>query len=175
MMSTIEIAPIAEAIAKVRRVFAARPQAARNQDAPAVATMAGGLRCEIVAPTGHRVHADMPVAIGGGESAPPPGWYLRAAMASCAATLITMRAAELGIALDRLSVTVRSESDKRGLLGMDDVGAGNDNLRMEILLAADGVAPAALQDIAEWSYAHAPVSSTIASAPKCRVTIETGG
>ena len=36
-------------------------------------------------------------------------------------------------------------------------------------------ARAALQDIAEWSYAHAPVSSTIASAPKCRVTIETGG
>ncbi len=53
-------------------------------------------------------------------SAPSPGWLLRAAEASCVATLITMRAAMLGIDLDTLEVTVDSVSDDRGLLGVDD-------------------------------------------------------
>ena len=174
-MTRSESEPIARAVAKVRRVFAARPQVARADDAPATATMAGGLRCEIAHPSGYRVHTDMPAALAGGDTSPPPGWYLRAAMAACASTLITMRAAELGIALDALSVTVRSQSDKRGMLGMDDVGAGCDDLRMEVSLAAAGVSPAALRDVVEWSYAHAPVSSTIASAPACQLTVDAGG
>jgi uncharacterized OsmC-like protein len=174
-MTRTEIEPIANAIAKVRRVFAARPQVARADDAPATATMTGGLRCEMVHPSGYRVHTDMPSALAGGDTSPPPGWYLRAAIAACASTLITMRAAELGIALDELSVTVRSQSDKRGMLGMDDVGAGCDDLRMEVRLAAEGVSPAALREVVEWSYAHAPVSSTIACAPTCQLTVDAGG
>ena len=57
---------------------------------------------------------------GGGAAAPTPGWLVRAALASCAATTIAMRAAELDIALTRLEVTAESETDMRGLLDVSD-------------------------------------------------------
>ena len=42
----------------------------------------------------------------------------RAAYASCVATLIAMRAAEEGWSLGMLEVTIDSESDDRGILGI---------------------------------------------------------
>src|SRR5256885_1969226 len=59
---------------------------------------------------------DMPASIGGKGSAPNPGWYLRPAVASYAATVIATRAAKPGITLGQLEVTVESEGDPRGLL-----------------------------------------------------------
>ena len=59
----------------------------------------------------------MPVGVGGEASAPTPGWYVRTGVASCTATVIALRAAELGLQLDRVEVEVRSRSDKRGMLG----------------------------------------------------------
>src|SRR5215472_7071597 len=56
---------------------------------------------------------DMPAAVGGGGSAPTPGWLLRPAHPSCDATMIAMRAAEFTITLHRLEVTVGSPSDDR--------------------------------------------------------------
>jgi uncharacterized OsmC-like protein len=66
------------------------------------------------------VVSDIPKLIGGGATAPTPGWLLRAALANCDATMIAMRAAQLGITLNALEVTVGSTSDDRGLLQIDD-------------------------------------------------------
>ncbi len=62
---------------------------------------------------------DMVTGIGGGGSAPSPGWMFRAAYASCVATLIAMRAAEEGWTLEALEVSIDSESDDRGILATD--------------------------------------------------------
>jgi len=43
--------------------------------------------------------------LGGGGSAPSPGWLLRAALASCDATVIAIRAAQLGVTPTALEVT----------------------------------------------------------------------
>jgi hypothetical protein len=67
------------------------------------------------------IETDMAKALGGGEAAPIPGWYASAAVVSCAATAIAMRAAELEISLDHLEVRADSRSDNLGLLGLDDV------------------------------------------------------
>ena len=41
---------------------------------------------------------ELPAAVGGGGAHPSPGWFLRAAVATCVASLATMRAAQLGLA-----------------------------------------------------------------------------
>ena len=62
----------------------------------------------------------MATSLGGGGSAPSPGWLMRAALASCDATIVAMEAARAGIELTDLTVTVVSESDNRGVLGVGD-------------------------------------------------------
>jgi len=111
---------IREAIAKAIAYLRGHPDEARYIDSPATAVIEEGLRCRVEGPKGRLAITDMPASIGGAGSAPSPGWLARAAQASCDATVIAMRAAQEGITLNVLEVTVDSESDDRGLLGMDD-------------------------------------------------------
>jgi organic hydroperoxide reductase OsmC/OhrA len=52
------------------------------------------------------VITDMSKTVGGGATAPTPGWLLRAALASCDATAVAMEAARDGVELTDLTVTV---------------------------------------------------------------------
>ncbi len=142
--------------------FAAHPQDAVSQDKPAVATLESGLRCRAAGPKGEVLITDMPGAIGGSGTAPSPGWYLRAALANCDATLIAMRAAQLGIALTRLEVTVGSQSDNRGLLGQADLySPGPIDISITVQIAADGVPAQDLHDLVRWAERHSPVGDAL--------------
>jgi uncharacterized OsmC-like protein len=62
---------------------------------------------------------------------------MRAALASCTGTVIAMRAAKLGIELEKLDVSVESQSDNRGLLGLDaGVSAALTGLRALVHISA---------------------------------------
>ena len=111
-----------------------------SPDAPATATLDAGLRVRVTGAKGE-VESDMPEPAGGTGSAPSPGWYLRAALASCDATVIAMEAERAGITLTGLSVTVESDSDMRGVLGTADVPAGPLEVRIRVDVAADGAGP----------------------------------
>ena len=100
--------------------YAAHPEQARSTDSEARASLVNGLVIEVEGPGGEHLTTDMVRSVGGTGTAPSPGWLLRAAEASCVTTLIAMRAAVLGITLETVEVTVDSESDDRGMLGMDD-------------------------------------------------------
>ena len=103
----------------------------------------------------------MPAALGGGATAPNPGWFLRAALASCNATVIAMRAAQRGITLTGLEVAVSSESDTRGMLGLDEsISAAMQPLRMHVRISAAGAKPEELREIVAWAAAHSPVGCT---------------
>jgi uncharacterized OsmC-like protein len=142
--------------------YAANPTDARSTDSVATATLRAGLVVQVAAPTGERITTDMVGSVGGTGTAPSPGWLLRAAEASCVATLIAMRAATLGISLDFLEVTVDSESDDRGMLGMDDsVPAGPLTGRVRVRLTADGVDPSTLDEMARWGVEHCPVCNAL--------------
>jgi uncharacterized OsmC-like protein len=142
--------------------YAANPADARSRDSVATATLREGLLVQVEAPTGERLTTDMVASVGGTGSAPSPGWLLRAAEASCVATLIAMRAATLGITLKALEVAVDSESDDRGMLGMDDsVPAGPLTGRVQVRLMADGVDPATLDEMARWGVKHCPVCNAL--------------
>jgi uncharacterized OsmC-like protein len=138
------------------------PDEARYTDSAATARVIDGLIVQVTGTAAETITTDMVPAVGGTGSAPSPGWLLRAAEASCVATLIAMRAATLGVTLTRLEVTVDSESDDRGILGLDpDVPAGPLRGRVRVELAAEGVADEDLREIARWGVRHCPVSDAL--------------
>src|SRR5438046_5242601 len=101
----------------------------------------------------------MPASVCGAGSSPSPGWLFRAALASCEATLIAMRAAVQGIQLSRLEVAVDSESDDRGILGLDEgVPAGPLRIHVRVRLASPDATEGELRNIADWCDLHCPVS-----------------
>lgn len=149
------------------------PDECRYTDTAATAVVKEGLRCRAEGPNGATLTSDMPKAIGGGGSAPSPGWFLRAALANCDATVIAMRAAQLGVALTTLEVTVDSESDDRGLLGMDDtISAGALSMRTRVRIGAKSVTPERLREIVEWAEAHSPVGDVVRRAVLSTTEVE---
>ncbi|MEO8625926.1 MAG: OsmC family protein [Candidatus Limnocylindrales bacterium] len=142
----------------------ANPAEARYTDSPATARLANpaGLKVEVGGPNGERISTDMPTSVGGTNSAASPGWYLRAAEASCVATLIAMRAAHQGITLNDIEVTVDSESDDRGILGADaDTVAGPLSARVAVRLEAVGATQQQLQELVNWAVVHCPVTDAV--------------
>jgi uncharacterized OsmC-like protein len=143
-------------------------------DSPATATLVAGLVVRVTGRDGATVTTDMVPSVGGTATAPSPGWLLRASEASCVATLIAMRAAMLGIALDTLDVTVDSESDDRGLLGIDDaVPAGPLTSRVAVRLTAAGADPTELEEMARWGVRHCPVCDALERAVPVTTEIST--
>ena len=162
---------VREAIERVSAAISADPSKAKAKSA-ATARLTEGLKCEVSGPRSERVLTDMPPAIGGSGSAPNPGWLLRAAMASCTATVIATRAAKLGVTLSTLEVTVESESDQRGLLGLDDsVSAGLGGWRTKVTIAGSAE-PQALRDLVAWADAHSPVGCSVRHAAVCSLDID---
>jgi uncharacterized OsmC-like protein len=174
-VTTLEKRDIGQAIESAARYLTEHPDEARYTDSAASATLVDGLVVQVTGPGGEALTTDMVPAVGGTASAPSPGWLLRAAEASCVATLIAMRAAMLGISLDTLEVTVDSESDDRGLLGLDEtVPAGPLSGRVAVRLAADGVDHARLREIAAWGVKHCPVCDALERAVPLTTEITTG-
>jgi uncharacterized OsmC-like protein len=166
---------IASAVKAASRHLRAHPEDGTGTDAFARAVLDAGLRMRIEGPSGQTARTDMPASIGGEASAPSPGWLLRAGVASCTATVIALRAAALGITLDRLEVNVVSQSDDRGMLGTDDsVPAGFLNARMEIRLAAAGIDPKTLEALASWGTAHSPMADALCRAVPLETVIAVG-
>src|SRR5688572_3925361 len=149
---------IATAVAGARAYLTAHPDEARYRDSAATAVVEDGLRVRVEGPDGASVTTDMVSAIGGGGSAPSPAWLFRAGYASCVATLITLAAAVEGVELTDLRVTVDSESDDRGILGIDpSVPAGPLSLRLAVRVSSSDADPDRLRSIVEWGRAHCPV------------------
>jgi uncharacterized OsmC-like protein len=155
--------PIGKAVDKAVAYLTEHPDEARYTDSMARAVVVEGLRCRVEGPTGETLETDMPTGIGGGGAAPSPGWFLRAAVASCVASLAAIRAAQLGVALSRTEVEVDSESDDRGILGISaEVRAGPLSSRITVRLAADrSTQTRQLEAIGRWAVDHCPVSDAL--------------
>jgi len=160
------------AIEHISAAISADLSKAKAKNAPATARLREGLKCEVTGPRGQRMVTDMPRALGGEGSAPNPGWVLRCAWASCTASVIAMRAARLGVALETLEVTVDSDSDLRGILGLDEsIGAGQQAVRTTVKIRGSADAQT-LREIAAWGEAHSPVGCTVQNPPACSLEIE---
>jgi uncharacterized OsmC-like protein len=173
MEAEVEGSQISAALEKLSQTFAGYPEKARAKQAPAIATL-GGLKCRVVGPAGEEIKTDMPRAMGGNASDPNPGWFFRASLASCCATVIAMRAAHLGINLSKLEVAVESEGDARGILGLDErISAGMSALRTTVQIAADNAGPEQLEELVRWSDEHSPVGCTVREAAANTLIVRT--
>lgn len=155
---------IADAVKRATSYLAEHADEARYRDSLARAVLSDGLRVEVSGPGGEGTRTDMPSGIGGSASAPSPGWYLRAAAASCVAALIGIRASTLGIDLPAgsVEVTVDSESDDRGILGIDDaIPAGALSMKVSVAFGSSPAEPDALAALARWALDHCPVTDTV--------------
>ena len=145
------------------------PDEASYTDSLATARVEDGLRIRVDGPNGESLLTDMPGAVGGGGAAPSPGWFLRAAVAACVTSLAVMRAAQLGIEGFTCEVEVDSQSDDRGILGLDASVPGGP-LSMRIGFRMSGAASDRLDEIANWAVEHCPVSDAVRRAVP--VTVE---
>jgi len=129
---------ISDAIGRAIDYLRQHRSEARYTDSAATAILEDGLRVTVRGPDGATLTTDMPTSIGGRGEWPSPGWLLRAAEASCLATLIGMEAARAGVVLRSVEVVVDSESDDFGILGIDDsVPAGPLEAKARIRIESD--------------------------------------
>lgn len=159
-------ATIANAVQRVRAVFARRPEAALHMDDPAIARWEEGLSVTSCHANGARIATDMPRELGGQGGKVTPGWLLRAALASCLATRIAMEAATREIALTRLEVVADSESDARGLFGMTNeagvqIPPAPLAVQLRVVVTAPNVAADVLRTMIEDSCRCSPVQFAI--------------
>jgi uncharacterized OsmC-like protein len=168
----MSVSEIRDAIETMTKVFTEQPEKAKTSGS-ATATLESGLRFEVSGEHGALAYTDMPSALGGKSSAAKPGWFLRASLASCNATVIAMRAAQLGIELTSLTVTVNSAADARGLLGCDEnISAGLTDWKILVRIGAAATSPELLHDIITWAIDHSPVACTLGDDETTETIIE---
>jgi uncharacterized OsmC-like protein len=168
------VAEIRESIDNAVRYLSKHPDEARYTDSYARATLGEALRVEVEGPNRERIVTDMAAGVGGRAEEPSPGWLLRAAIASCVASTIGMEAAREGVALESLEVEVDSESDDRGILGMDEaVPAGPLSTRIGIRARADGVEEGRLRELLARGAGRCPVCDATKRAVHVSLEIET--
>ena len=153
---------IQKAVKGVIQYYTENPEKALSEDKPAIAVLVDGLRSRAANDGGFEVFSDMPKGIGGGATSPAPGWLFRASLANCDVIMIAMRAAELGIELTTLEVTVGSISDDRGLLQMDDsIHAGPIAVHIRVRLGSRNATKEQLHEIVAWAERHSPVGDVV--------------
>lgn len=165
---------IGDAIRTATEYLTANPAEASYTDSAAVATLEDGLKVTVTAPDGRTVSTDMVTSVGGGDTAPSPGWLFRAALAACDATLIAMRAAVLGVELTSVEVTIDSESNDFGILGIDEfVPAGPLSVRARVTIGAANADASTLRELVDWAIAHCPVCDATKRAVPVTLEVDT--
>ncbi|HEU4751094.1 MAG TPA: OsmC family protein [Acidimicrobiia bacterium] len=149
------------------------PEEARYTDSLAKATLGGSLRVDVVGSDGEQITTDMPGAVGGRAEEPSPGWLYRAAIASCIASTIGMEAARVGLNLSSLEVQVDSESDDRGILGIDEsTPPGPISVRIRIRAATSHTDDSELRQVIERGATRCPVFDATKRAVEMKLEIE---
>lgn len=165
-------AEIRDAISGAIAYLTEHPIEAGYTDSVATAVVTSGLGVTVTGPDGGTLYTNMPKSVGGEGAAPTPGWLMRAAQASCLATLIAMRAAYQGLELERIEVLVDSESDDRGILGIDDsVPAGPLSTRARVRIQSGSVSREDLEQLVQWADAHCPVQDAVRRAVPCTLEL----
>jgi uncharacterized OsmC-like protein len=153
---------IRSAIAQASSYLGEHPEKAKSTDAAATAVLEQGLRFRVDGPA-TSLTTDMAKSVGGGASGPTPAWLMRAALAACDATLVAMEAARDGIELTDLEVSVESQSDFRGVLGVDPtVQPGPLSIHVGIRVTAANATDEQLRAIVERAEARSPVRDALA-------------
>jgi len=163
---------IKEAMEKVEAFM--QTQTGPEPDSRATAVMEAGLKCRVESASGKFIYTDMPDSVGGTATANSPGWLMRAAVASCDACLLTMRAARTGVVLDSVKVSVDGWSDGRGMFLDQGISPGSTELRVLFEVESASASRAQIQALVNWVIEHSPVGTDMSQAVKVAYELKTG-
>lgn len=119
---TITETPISHPLNTVRHAVATAVHA--DPTAAAAVFMAEGTSTGPVSTTvsvgRHTIHTDEPAHLGGKSHAPNPVQYALVALVSCQLLSFRFWAAQLGVQVDDLDVSIEARLDSRGFFGLDE-------------------------------------------------------
>lgn len=144
---------IRDAIERVVSVFKRKPEAALSTK-QASGSLTEGLVCRLTS-AGPQVVMDMPKVLGGDESAPSPGYYIRAGLIGCVAIGIKLTAVREGIDIRTIEVDVEMDFDDAAMLAVGTSSAAPLATRLSIRI--DSPAP--------WDSVVAMVDRALAADP----------
>jgi uncharacterized OsmC-like protein len=119
---------------RVISVYKRRGSAGQSM-ASGSACITEGMRCVFTLGE-HKAVSDMPEIVGGGGTAPTPG-YARASIASCVAMGIKMTAIRAGLTLRKVTVDLEMDFDDGASLGVGDRTAAPLETRLAISIDTD--------------------------------------
>jgi uncharacterized OsmC-like protein len=135
-----------------------------------VTTLVEGLRCETEA-GGWTIASDLRPAMGGEGSAPTPTVLLSSALGGCLAMGYQLRAAEHGIELSSVRVTVETDSELRGMMQCDaGVPPGFTELRYRVELESRA-ATSEVERIVDLADRLSPVLDALTRVNRVRRTV----
>jgi uncharacterized OsmC-like protein len=123
------------ALERAVSVYKRRGSAALNMVSGS-ASITEGMRCEFTQGELKAI-SDMPKIVGGGATAPTPGFYARASIAGCVATSIKAAAIRAGIALRKITVDLEMDFDDGASMGVGDRSAAPLETRLAIRVDTD--------------------------------------
>ena len=146
---------ITAALARLHDAVAARPGFGHHT-ARSTVSLGDGLKCVSVEQS-WIIASDLPPALGGERSAPTPSQLVQAALGSCLAMGYQLRAAECGIELTSVRVTIESDAELRGMLRRDTgVPPGFTTIRYHVEIESPA-APDAIEALVEAADHLSPV------------------
>lgn len=96
----------------------------------------------------HTVKMDEPAALGGSDTAPNMVEVVLGAFGCCLTTGYVMNAAQRGIALSGVEISLKGDLDLRGFLGLsDDVPPGYGGIDVQVKLDAPAATPRQLEEL----------------------------
>lgn len=128
-------AQIRQRLERVRRTIELRPAMAQGTMSVRL-EMGDGLKCTTRADQ-WTTEIDEPVAVGGDDSAPSPGFYGFSALAGCLAMSIKSLAAQSDIRIQSIAIDVKGDYDDRAFFGIGDARPEFQNIRMTIHIRSE--------------------------------------
>lgn len=105
-------------------------------------------------------NGEPPVLLGHNEGANPVEFLLHA-LAGCVTTTTVVHAAARGIEIESIATRLSGDIDLQGMLGLADVPAGYQGIRIEMDIRAKNATDAELDELIGFAQGHSPVCNTV--------------
>ena len=128
-----EAEQIRQSVEGAIKFYTEHPEKAVSTDKAAQVSWQGGLRFRAEGTNGAVFLSDMPKGVGGGQSAPTPGWFMRAGVASCTASVIATRLVVSLIAASDLWVRRKGRRPRAGVSGLGRIPMGATDTASDIV------------------------------------------
>jgi uncharacterized OsmC-like protein len=156
-------------LARAAQILEARPEKAQ-QSYSVSAGLCGAVGSRVKV-AGQTVETDMPMEVGGDDTAPSPGKLLLAAIAACVTTGVAQACARHGLNVEDIQVDVEADIDTRGVFCPRlNVSAAFQGIRARVNIYTEESTEAVHQAIEE-SEACSTVSHTLAAPPKLEINV----